>query len=379
MQSRGDSVLGAYSTAVCPERPAISRACATPSSSRHRWAFGILLFEILTGCPPFDDTNAMGIYKKILGNRLVYPVTIKGLSRALVAKLLVTAPHKRLGGGKLGAQEVMEDAFFAEYDFQKLANKEYEPPILPSQVEGLASQQGHEEATASHSSIFIDSASVVSAEQISRLDGAFGSLAGANGAKRSSDEEKDQFRDKLRRAAGKVMSKQRGAKGDKGDADADAYPVLAAPADAIVVESSSTLASSRIPMARSPDQGSDSKAERATTLNEVRNAQLTSYMQVASGVAEQGPVDQNSLARPAASPATRLSALAEARAACSSVQSSSIANAPALGSDQQAASDALLESERRLDRASSPRAHTEIPEPPGDDSASAPAPSDLRV
>jgi len=81
-------------------------AHAPPALSR-RWAFGILLFEMLTGYPPFDDTNAMGIYKQIIANRLVYPVTIKGLGKALVANLLVTQPHKRLGGGKSGAQEVM--------------------------------------------------------------------------------------------------------------------------------------------------------------------------------------------------------------------------------------------------------------------------------
>lgn len=156
----------------------MTRPPATPLPPRaaRRWAFGILLFEMLTGAPPFDDSNALGIYKQIIANRLVYPVTIKGLGKALVANLLVSQPHKRLGGGKSGAQEVMDDPFFAEFNFEALGRKEYEPPLLPANA-GLAEDypQG-EQSSGAASSLFVDSSAPVSALEIVRLDGEFSTL-----------------------------------------------------------------------------------------------------------------------------------------------------------------------------------------------------------
>jgi len=100
------------------------------------WAFGILLYEMLTGSPPFEDASAMGIYKQIMTNQITYPLAIRGKAKEIISKLLVSAPSKRLGGGKGGAPEVLDDAFFSAYDWDKLERHAYEPPWVPVLSDG---------------------------------------------------------------------------------------------------------------------------------------------------------------------------------------------------------------------------------------------------
>lgn len=37
------------------------------------WSFGILIFEMLAGYPPFYDSKPVGIYKKILNGVIEFP------------------------------------------------------------------------------------------------------------------------------------------------------------------------------------------------------------------------------------------------------------------------------------------------------------------
>ncbi len=37
------------------------------------WALGVLVFEMLSGYPPFSDENIFGIYEKILGGKIDWP------------------------------------------------------------------------------------------------------------------------------------------------------------------------------------------------------------------------------------------------------------------------------------------------------------------
>ena len=67
----------------------------------------------------------MGIYKQIMNNRFAYPAELRGRAKEIIGKLLVTNPHKRLGGGKLGGSEVIDDDFFGAYDFNALEKKQY--------------------------------------------------------------------------------------------------------------------------------------------------------------------------------------------------------------------------------------------------------------
>jgi serine/threonine protein kinase len=60
------------------------------------WALGVLIFEFLTGRPPFESSTQKETYKKIKNIDLKFPNYISELARDLIRKLLVKEPKKRL-------------------------------------------------------------------------------------------------------------------------------------------------------------------------------------------------------------------------------------------------------------------------------------------
>lgn len=96
------------------------------------WSYGILLFEMLCGIPPFYCENTERMYDLITNAELRFPKRIQLSENAkdLIKKLLIKKQDKRLGVEK-GFEEIKSHPFFKGFDFDALLAKKLEAPFIP--------------------------------------------------------------------------------------------------------------------------------------------------------------------------------------------------------------------------------------------------------
>ncbi|EIW76082.1 AGC Akt protein kinase [Coniophora puteana RWD-64-598 SS2] len=95
------------------------------------WTLGVLLYEMMTGLPPFYDENVNTMYQRILSDPLNFPADMPPEARSVMTGLLQRDPTKRMGAN--GGEEIKRHAFFAKHiDWSKLLAKKIQPPFKPS-------------------------------------------------------------------------------------------------------------------------------------------------------------------------------------------------------------------------------------------------------
>jgi serine/threonine protein kinase len=98
------------------------------------WAFGVLLYEMLLGQPPFFGNDEQEIFKFILEDEVMYPDTLAPDAADLIRKLLVKDPSNRLGSSKADAHDIMETDYFKGVDWHAILNLEIVPSYKPRLV-----------------------------------------------------------------------------------------------------------------------------------------------------------------------------------------------------------------------------------------------------
>ncbi|KAI9095574.1 kinase-like domain-containing protein [Phlyctochytrium arcticum] len=109
------------------------------------WSFGILLFEMLSGCSPFQEHTAPKTYERILQGRIQWPShRSKYFSRNaehLITSLLVFSPNKRLGC--LDEGDIRDHPFFSTVDWRQVKMRKQRPPIGPEVRRSASFRDGY--------------------------------------------------------------------------------------------------------------------------------------------------------------------------------------------------------------------------------------------
>lgn len=95
------------------------------------WSLGALMFDMLTGMPPFTADNRKNTIDAILKGKLNIPAYLAADSRDLIRRLMKRQVSQRLGSGPSDGQAVRSHSFFKNVNWDDVLARRLDPPIKP--------------------------------------------------------------------------------------------------------------------------------------------------------------------------------------------------------------------------------------------------------
>jgi serum/glucocorticoid-regulated kinase 2 len=95
------------------------------------WTFGSIIYEMLTGLPPFYTSDREQLFEQIKLGNVSYPKNFSPSVKDLLSGLFIKDPEKRLGAGPEGAKDIKNHQWFSGMNWDALMNKKIKPPFIP--------------------------------------------------------------------------------------------------------------------------------------------------------------------------------------------------------------------------------------------------------
>eukprot|EP00928_Gymnodinium_smaydae_P008438 TRINITY_DN13079_c1_g2_i2.p1 TRINITY_DN13079_c1_g2~~TRINITY_DN13079_c1_g2_i2.p1 ORF type:complete len:765 (+),score=210.93 TRINITY_DN13079_c1_g2_i2:93-2387(+) len=97
------------------------------------WCLGILIFEFLTGAPPFEAPVPMKIFQRVMDGiaKVDFPSTMSQSSQSMVKALLKPEALERLPMLNGGLKNIRKHDWYYRFDWEKYEKGMMEPPYIP--------------------------------------------------------------------------------------------------------------------------------------------------------------------------------------------------------------------------------------------------------
>ena len=122
---KGHMTSESTTTTFCgtPEYVAPEMLQQIPYTRSIDWrSYGILLFEMISGLPPFYDENTNKMYQMILNEDVIFPPCFSNEAKDFVSKLLDRNPSTRLGSSENDAEKKKKHPFFSSINWNDVLN-----------------------------------------------------------------------------------------------------------------------------------------------------------------------------------------------------------------------------------------------------------------
>eukprot|EP00928_Gymnodinium_smaydae_P026392 TRINITY_DN20744_c0_g6_i1.p1 TRINITY_DN20744_c0_g6~~TRINITY_DN20744_c0_g6_i1.p1 ORF type:complete len:833 (+),score=248.08 TRINITY_DN20744_c0_g6_i1:98-2500(+) len=97
------------------------------------WTLGILIFELMSGSPPFESAYPMQTYAKVMKGitKVHFPAKCQGPVGSLIKALLQEEPCERLPMKPSGLKKLREHEWYTDFNWQHFMDLVMEPPYHP--------------------------------------------------------------------------------------------------------------------------------------------------------------------------------------------------------------------------------------------------------
>ncbi|KAI7871683.1 kinase-like domain-containing protein [Spinellus fusiger] len=96
------------------------------------WSLGTLLYEMLTGTPPFWAEPHSEMYRRIMEDPLEFPTDMDPITADLLQGLLERNPLLRLGTGRGGDAQIRSHPYFSCLDWSDVYHRRISPVYMPT-------------------------------------------------------------------------------------------------------------------------------------------------------------------------------------------------------------------------------------------------------